>query len=127
MVDRKRVIVGLALLGAVLSTAGRADAVEDPFRPPQGPVEPVSAELDERPEGLEVSMILRGPGRSAAVIGERTLGVGDRIEGFAVVAIDRGRVILERDGERIEVEPSSDLRSIRSSVNNPTRQPTGTP
>jgi hypothetical protein len=126
VVDRKRVVV-VALLGLVLSTTGRAGAVEDPFRPPQGLAEPVSAGTDGRPEGLEVSMILRGPDRSTAMIGEHTLGIGDRIEGFTVVAIDREGVILERAGERIELEPSPDLRSIRSSESHSVRQSTGTP
>ena len=122
-----RLAAGPVLLGLILSATGPVAAVEDPFRPPQGPVAPVAGEVEDRAAGLEVSMILHGPGRSAAVIGERTLGVGDRVEGFTVVAIGRGRVVLERDGERIEVEPRNALRPIRSPETNTSRQSSGTP
>ncbi len=76
-----------------------AQALDDPLRPPDfragnGGVAPLTL-----PGELRLGMIVHGPGRRAAVIGEHLLQVGDRIEGLEVVAIGRDHVRLAR-GER---------------------------
>ena len=117
----------LWIFAAAVCAMAPAGAVEDPFRPPAFAVAPSTSPAEDRPVELQVSMILHGPGRSSAVIGGRTLGVGDRIQGFTVAAIRQNRVILDRDGRRIELEPANALRPIRSSDSHSPRQSTGTP
>lgn len=123
----RRTGLWLAACVVALGVMAPAGAFEDPFRPPASAVAPIPSPSEERPVDLQVSMILIGPGRSAAVIDGRTLGVGDRIKGFTVAAIYRHRVILDRDGTRVEIEPANAPRSIRSSTPHSARQATGTP
>jgi len=123
----RRLRLHLCLFAAALCAMAPAGAVEDPFRPPASAVAPSTSAAEDRPVELQVSMILHGPGRSSAVIDGRTLSVGDRIQGFTVAAIRQNRVILDRDGRRVELEPANALRPIRTSDSHSPRQSTGTP
>ena len=89
---------GLALAVLLLGAVARAgDAVPDPTRP-EGAGAAAPAETTGR---LELRAVLIGSLRRVAVINGRAVGVGDRVDGAEVLAIEPGQVrIRAADGER---------------------------
>ncbi len=85
--------------------AGSADALVDPTRP-RGWQAPVTGS-DGPEEPAAVALKLHGTynvaGRRSAVINGQRVGVGDQVSGAEVVEIHRDRVLLELDGESVEL------------------------
>ncbi len=80
----------------------------DPFRPP--PIPPAAAEADGggddsmfRLEGIALSPARREGPVGRAILNDRVVRVGDELEGFRVVAIERGKVVLEHAGRKTEI------------------------
>jgi hypothetical protein len=73
---------------------------------PESPVviEPPAAEpaVADRPE-FHLKTIVTHPLRPSAMINNRVLFVGDRVEGYTVVAIDQEDVTLSLDGDEVVV------------------------
>lgn len=71
----------------------------EPTPPPTPEPEP---QLEPEPElVLQGTSVLNG--EPVAVISDQRVFVGDRIAGAVVVSIEAGRVVLEREGERLEL------------------------
>ncbi len=70
-----------------------------------------------RPKTWTLNSILHAPGRQRAIINGRLLAVGDRIDGARVIAIDRDRVRLSRQGKTIILKLETarlDLKKTRT-------------
>ena len=105
------------LAGAGQSTlAEPGAALVDPTRP-HGWRAPEMAQ-DEKGEPAAAVLKLQGTfhmaGRRSAVINGRRVGVGDRVSGAEVVEIGKDRVVLEVDGESIELVKT--LPTVKSPV-----------
>ena len=61
--------------------------------PPAG--DEISAQRQENPAGSKVSMILYRPKGALAIIGNHTVGVGDTVRGFTIVAIGTNSVTVK--------------------------------
>lgn len=98
-------ILSLFAAGALQASATlAADDLIDPTRP-AGWNAPVSAADDSatQPESLVLHGIFSVAGRHSAVISGSRVVVGDEVLGAEVIAIEKGRVILRRDGETVEL------------------------
>jgi hypothetical protein len=106
-----RTVLAAALLAAAASWPARAGDLPDPMRPTPGGVAagPSRPAADAAPasgpapdEELRL-LSIRQPagGRASALIGERWVAAGDRIEGWRVLAVDPDEVRLQREGERV--------------------------
>ena len=70
-----------------------------------------------RPKTWMLNSILHAPGRQRAIINGRLLAVGERIDGARVIAIDRDRVRLSRQGKTIILKLETarlDLKKTRT-------------
>ena len=47
-------------------------------------------------------------GESFAVVGERTIGVGQVVEGFKLVSVQQRKAVFERDGSRVTLALTAD-------------------
>ena len=74
----------------------------------------VPADLDDLGTGNPVADRKPLAGRRSAVINGQRLAIGDRVSGAEVIEIDRDRVVLEIDGESMELVKS--LPSIKAPV-----------
>lgn len=109
----------LMLLTGLLSPSLRAEKLTDPTRPPgvqtphaispEGFVPPGQGAASNA--ALRVSAIILKPKGSYAIINGETVKVGDTVEGYDVVAIERGRVTMSHGGEPIEVGLSTSTQS----------------
>ena len=57
----------------------------------------------ERASKLELQTIVASNGATMAMVNGKLLGEGDEIEGFRVVRIEGTRVVVEREGVRVEL------------------------
>ena len=73
--------------------------------------DPFLAGNRESASGLRLSGILWDPAHPLAVIGEEALMVGQTVEGWRVVEIQPGGVVLERDSRRQLLTPGKHLPS----------------
>jgi MSHA biogenesis protein MshK len=92
----------LFLAGAVLSTAGGAQALTDPTRPPSGfnLAEAGAKVAESAPAALVLESVLIHPhARSAIISGER-VALGQKIRGVRVVRIADTEVVLLDGGAR---------------------------
>lgn len=97
---------------ALANSALCADDPRDPTRPPT-PAE-VAAwfgnGMDERQRApFRLQSILLAPERRIAIIDGQRLRVGDTLGDAEVRAIEPGRVVLDRGGERIELNIDTHL------------------
>lgn len=90
-----------------------ANAANNPFQPPDADVAPTPSDPATLPTGLTVDMILKGADRRVVIIDGALLGVGDRVKGFLITAIEQDRIHLEREEERLELETAPGIGSIR--------------
>lgn len=99
MSSRSTATLATLLVAAAVS----ADATElaDPMRPALGLAAPVAEQPVEKINGWRLSSTLVASGRRVAVVNGRVVGVGDRIDGARVVAIQAREVLLTNDGSRI--------------------------
>lgn len=96
-------IAFLTILPAVAFAQGE---VRDPTRPPTQAE--IQAWFDNGPESeqrspFRLQSILLAPDRRIAVIDGQRLRLGETLKDAQVKAIEPGRVVLEREGERIEL------------------------
>lgn len=116
MVKYTRVVMVALMVTAtsVLSFGSMSvNAADNPFQPPGAHVAPTPSERVTLPSGLTVDMILKGADRRVVIIDGALLGVGDRVKGYLITAIEQDRVHLEREEERLELETSPGIGSIR--------------
>lgn len=94
-------------------TAAFGPAERDPFHAIRSAAAPTPppARIAAEPRAPEPAKpaprlvgIMNGSGGSAARIDTETCHVGDRVAGYAIVAIGEDHIILERDGKRHTVE-----------------------
>ncbi len=71
----------------------------------------VTKKIAKKP--LQLSAILIGNNRKIAIINDRMLVVGDKIERNKVIKIFRDRVELSRNGRKLELKLDKDLSAIR--------------
>lgn len=107
------------LAGVLLLAAGAAlaETLRDPMRPPdsarrdisQGTVQDAASEQN----GWHLSWTLVAEGRRVARLNDRLVRTGDEVNGGRVLTIAAGSVMLEVEGEAIEVRqgPVSGFRS----------------
>lgn len=80
--------------------------IRDPTRPPtQAEIEAWFGNGPESRQGssFQLQSVLLAPDRRIAVINGRRLRPGETLDNAQVKAIEPGRVLLERNGERIEL------------------------
>jgi hypothetical protein len=63
--------------------------------------------LQLRAAKLELRSTLSSGGVAKALVNDTLVGVGDTIDGFRVVGIEARRIIVERDGVKLEVQSNS--------------------
>jgi len=99
----ERRIRGWVLLALFLPAMVMAAQHErrDPLRPP-GEIGAVS-EPSFDASAWQLFSTLVADGRRVAIINDRTVRVGDRVEGARVVAIESGRVELDYRGRRFAI------------------------
>lgn len=108
-----RFLFCLILLAAI--TTGSTVAA-DPTRPPSPAEIRAWFEGDSDAPGastLRLQSVLLSEYRRVAIINGQRLGVGDRIDQAEIVAIEPGRVILNRAGETISLTINSRIESVR--------------
>ena len=119
MSDRnpRRATPSLAACAAALSVlllwpsaAGADAALRDPTRPPLRPDAPAADRKVDSRAPLDLSAVFVAKGKRAAIVNAERVGVGDVIQGARIVAIERGRVVLVREGARIELELVDDVK-----------------
>lgn len=82
---------------AAASQAVRAETLPDPTRPPAFLFAPADGEgppAEGSGGGLVLQSVLIAPNRRSAIIGGRTLAVGDRIGDFTLMRVSEGEVQL---------------------------------
>jgi len=72
--------------------------VKDPFKPP------ASVRGGGLPSSLTLSAILYGSERSSAMINGQMVGLGDPVQGYKVLDIEKTYVILSKAGRRVRLE-----------------------
>lgn len=106
-----RFIVIMMLMVASFATPARDD-VRDPTRPP------TQAEINAwfgtgvdsgKQAPFQLQSILLASQRRIAIIDGQRLREGERIDNAEVRLIEAGRVVLQRDGERIELNIDTHL------------------
>ncbi len=106
----------------------RAEIVNDPMRPPAfalkkfrlaklkkngaSQAKPATAKKVTR-NPLQLSAVLIGTDRKIAIIDDRMLVVGDKIDRSRVVKILKDRVELSRNGKKFELKLDKELTTIR--------------
>ncbi|SDS96982.1 Type II secretory pathway component [Pseudomonas oryzae] len=93
------------LLILALAVPPLAGAALDPTQPPRAPSGPAAA-AGEAASAALLQAILRGPAGARAVIGGRSLAVGERLGELRVLAIRARSVLIERQGQRSELHLS---------------------
>lgn len=116
-------------LGSVASLATRLtliakaenlnlDAVRDAFRPPAAwvgttravtPDEMAVAARDFQNRKL-TAVIMRNSGRGVAIVDQRTVGVGQSLDGFVLVAVKERSAVFRRGGQRVELRLPEDAQ-----------------
>ncbi len=91
--------VAVALLVAAAAVSAGEPPLADPTRPPAYTAPPAAAGAKGR--AFRLSAVFLGPGRPRAVINGRTVRVGEQVDGARVIAIERHRVVLARNGGRL--------------------------
>ena len=127
-------IIPAMLCGAILSAGvvqSADDTVRDPMQPPafalkqfrlakikrQGAGSVKKAAVKKAPaKPLNLSTILIGQARKVAIINDRMLVVGDKIDDAKVVKILNDRVELIRKGKRIKLVLDNQVLSIRKNA-----------
>ena len=107
----------LMLAGAgPTATADTADVLVDPTRPRgwQAPVASPEGPGESSPTTLKLQGTFSTAGRRSAVINGRRVAVGDRVSGAEVVEIGKDRVVVEVDGETVEL--AREIPAIKSPV-----------
>ncbi len=89
--------IGLMLCG-LLSLPAQADTLRDPTMPLGG--SSAAARPGKVANLPRLQSIIMGNGPALAVLNGQTYRVGQRIDGYQVVAIDADAVVLERAGKR---------------------------
>lgn len=106
--DYRHWIPAAFIVMSVFSTQGHGEqggALSDPTRPqgwqprPQGAVEQVAP----KDAALQLQGTYSLAGRRSAIISGQRVMVGDEVSGAKVVEINKNRVVLQRDGEEIEL------------------------
>lgn len=101
------------LVMLMVSSLAVAAPRPDPTRPD---VAPAQADAPKADIGLQLNAIVLGQNRRTAVINGTALQVGDRIDTARVLAIEDGRVVLERKGQRLVLQGAQPAK-VRSGVN----------
>ena len=85
--------------------ADPAAALFDPTRPQGWQAPEVTQDGQGEPAAavLKLQGTFNMAGRRSAVINGRRVGVGDRVSGAEVIEISKDRVVLQVDGERMEL------------------------
>ena len=100
--------VGLMLsIGAVLAQEPPSDNVANPFDRPEfvlGLGSPAAVVQAVPPVRLELRATMVGAGSALANINGQTLSAGQTYEGYRVVSIREGHVVLSKNGERLELD-----------------------
>ena len=101
----------LALLTAGPAFAGDDEALHDPLRPP-GWGETVTAAPNFNAAAWQLESTLTSIGRNVAIINGKPVGVGDRVGGARVLAVDAGRAQLDYRGRRFTIRrPTNNVRA----------------
>ena len=85
--------------------AGPAATLVDPTRPHGWRAPEVARDAQGEPQAAAMNLqgTFHTAGRRSAVINGRRVAVGDRISGAEVIEISKDRVVVEVDGERMEL------------------------
>ena len=110
-----RVIAWAALLGMLASSgpalAGDAEALHDPLRPP-GWGETVSKAPGFNAAAWQLESTLTSIGRNVAIINGKPVGVGDRVGGARVLAVEAGTARLDYRGRHFTIQrPTTNVRA----------------
>ena len=118
-----------ASLGSIASLATRLtlvakaeelklDGMRDAFRPPAAwvgttrvvtPDEMAVAARDFQSRKL-TAVIMRNSGRGVAIVDQRTVGVGQSLDGFVLVAVKERSAVFRRGGQRVELRLPEDAQ-----------------
>ena len=95
-------LLGGALLGASRPSEAGSDDLRDPFV--FGP-----RENAVRQTGPSLIGILWDATRPLAMVGDKTVGVGDTVAGWTVVQIQEGAMVIRRDDRQEVITPGTAL------------------
>ena len=99
------------LLAGLIATAPAGAELSDPLAPPTPDVDAVEP-AEPGPADYHLGSTLIAGDRRVAVINGRIVGPGETVDGAEVIAVERNRVRLRRDGEEFTI--ASERPSIRS-------------
>ena len=113
-----------AVAPAAANTPAAGKSVRDPMRPPAFALQKYRQEKQKqaaagsrkpapKQESLRLHSILFSSLRRRAIINGRLLAVGDRIDGAKLVAIERDRVRLSRQGRKIVLKLGTDRLEMK--------------
>lgn len=97
----------LSLLACLLALP--VHAAVDPTLPPTAAGAPAAAAGEEAAPAPLLQAILHGPAGARAVLGGRSLEVGERHGEWRVLAIHARSVLIERQGQRSELHLSQPI------------------
>lgn len=101
-----RTLVLIIMLAITATPAAAASELRDPTRPPSTAEVAAWFGQGSRAQAsapFRLQSILLSPQRRIAIIDGKRLHLGDTIDSAEVRRIEPGRVLLERDGEQIEL------------------------
>lgn len=98
-------LAGVSAGAGPTATAEAADVLVDPTRPRgwQAPAARPEGQGESAAVPLKLQGTFRAAGRRSAVINGQRVAVGDRVSGAEVVEIGKDRVVLEVDGDTVEL------------------------
>lgn len=113
-----------AVAPTAANTPVAGKSVRDPMRPPAFALQKYRQEKQKqaaagprkpapKQEPLRLHSILFSSLRRRAIINDRLLAVGDRIDGAKLVAIERDRVRLSRQGRKIVLKLGTDRLEMK--------------
>ena len=113
----KSALFGLILLlcGPVSAAAAATGRLQDPLRPVryQAPVNKKQAEV--QPLNWHLSAVLLSEKRAVAVINGRSLRLGDLLDGYKLIKIEPGKVLLRNKQQQVILRRSgTGLKKISS-------------
>lgn len=109
---KRAICQSLLVVTAVSFIAGTAAAVPDPTRPPTAEeIRAWQSQDTGQPTAWRLESVLISERRKVAVINGRTVGVGDRVDGALVTAIEPGSVSLSADGRTLDLTLARQARS----------------
>jgi len=107
-----RILIIAGILLVTLPVVSGASRLQDPMRPSHVPSN-VEKKAVEKTSEWRLSAVLLSADRSVAVINDRAMSLGDRIDGYKLIQVDADRVVLVRNKKTVVLRrPGTGLKMI---------------